>query len=707
MYLFSNLLTDNGEESKTTFDFPNSLMKLFENSTVPFVMFQLNYYPLQTTILEVNKAFCEKMGYSRNEVISKRLTNICGWPIEEMENPSSAKGGHRQNIVSRSFLQDKIGRRVAFEIHQHISYIDSISIGLAMLIDISDQLNYLLQLTGDDGNYKEIVEQSPDAIIICDRNSIKYANKSGIKFLGFKRFEDIAGQPFELFTHNEYCEKLKKQISYVLDKKEQVSIYETKFKRYDDIEFYINCSANYLNYNGLSAVQIIVRDVTEKIRSQNILRYMAYHDDVTGLCNRMHFYDKLTSYIDQNRLTDNIAAVLYLDVDGFKSVNDSLGPASGDKLIIAVSERLKLLIDKRHIAARGEGDEFLILIGDTTKEIVESYANRIINGFREPFYIDNHELYLTMSIGISYFPENGRDATRLVKNSNIALCSVKNVRDNIRTFDITLKEKLDEQVRTKHNLRKALEKEEFLIHYQPKININSGEIIGAEALIRWNYQGISMVSPNEFIPIAEDSRLIIPIGEWVLYNVCRQHNEWKKKGIGEIRTAVNISAVQLQNQNFINTVNQILKDTKLNPNCLEFEITESALINNFTYSNEVLNELRSMGIDISLDDFGTGYSSLCYLRNLNIDNLKIDRSFIRDIVKDKKNSDIVKGIIEMAHVLGIAVIAEGVEDVNQLKVLKQFKCDYIQGYLFSKPLPRDDYEKLIQTSLYKAGALYN
>jgi EAL domain-containing protein (putative c-di-GMP-specific phosphodiesterase class I) len=295
----------------------------------------------------------------------------------------------------------------------------------------------------------------------------------------------------------------------------------------------------------------------------------------------------------------------------------------------------------------------------------------------------------------------------LVKNSKIALYNVKeNGRDNLRTYDITLKEKSEAQAKIKNNLRKALEKEEFLIHYQPKVDISSGQVSGAEALIRWNYQSTSMIPPSDFIPIAEESRMIVPIGDWVLYNVCKQQIEWKQKGITSLRTAVNISAVQLQNKNFLNTVHQILRDTKVDPKYLEFEITESALINNFGSSNEVLNELRKVGIEISLDDFGTGYSSLSYLRNLNIDNLKIDRCFIRDISRDKKNSDIVKGIIEMAHALGIAVTAEGVEDVKQLMILKQFECDYMQGYLFSKPLPKEDYEKAMQSNLYRPHDIF-
>ncbi|MDF2593436.1 MAG: diguanylate cyclase, partial [Clostridia bacterium] len=321
--------------------------------------------------------------------------------------------------------------------------------------------------------------------------------------------------------------------------------------------------------------------------------------------------------------------------------------------------------------------------------------------------IDTYEFYLSMSIGISYYPENGKEAKVLVKNSKIALYNVKeNGRDNLRTYDITLKEKSEAQAKIKNNLRKALEKEEFLIHYQPKVDISSGQVSGAEALIRWNYQRASMISPSDFIPIAEESRMIVPIGDWVLYNVCKQQIEWKQKGITSLRTAVNISAVQLQNKNFLNTVYQILRDTKVDPKYLEFEITESALINNFSSSNEVLNELRKMGIELSLDDFGTGYSSLSYLRNLNIDNLKIDRCFIRDISKDKKDSDIVKGIIEMAHALGIVVTAEGVEDIRQLNILKQFGCDYMQGYLFSKPLPKEDYEQVMKSNLYTHSAIF-
>ncbi|MDF2890536.1 MAG: bifunctional diguanylate cyclase/phosphodiesterase [Clostridia bacterium] len=702
-----DFLANNKGQRMLAFDLQKVLMKIFERSNISFAVFEVDHKLLPTSFINVNKAFCEKLGYAREELLSKSIIEVYGEPIDKIKKTNNSRNAIDKAMVTRRYLLGKNGVRLPVEIHQYNTNIKGVPIGIAIIIDISEQLDSQIKLDESEAHYKRIVEQMPDAIFICDSNRIIYANKSAVRFLGRKSVKEVVDKPLHMFTHADYYEEIIKQINFVLNKKEQVPNFETKFVRNDNLEFYVNSSTNYLIYHGIPAVQIIVRDITEKKKNQDIIKFMAYHDNMTGLCNLTHFHDKLTSYIHRNKFTNNIAAVLYLDVDGFKAVNDSLGHAIGDKLIIAISNRLKSFLDKNHIVARGFGDEFLILMKDTTKELVDHYTNKIIHGFRESFCIDTYEFYLSMSIGISYYPENGKEAKVLVKNSKIALYNVKeNGRDNLRTYDITLKEKSEAQAKIKNNLRKALEKEEFLIHYQPKVDISSGQVSGAEALIRWNYQSTSMIPPSDFIPIAEESRMIVPIGDWVLYNVCKQQIEWKKKGIVSLRTAVNISAVQLQNKNFLNTVHQILRDTKVDPKYLEFEITESALINNFSSSNEVLNELRKIGIEISLDDFGTGYSSLSYLRNLNIDNLKIDRCFIRDISKDKKNSDIVKGIIEMAHALGIVVTAEGVEDVKQLMILKQFECDYMQGYLFSRPLPKEDYEKAIQSNLYKPHEIF-
>ena len=685
-------------DDNTVFDFLCKLIRSFEDSKVLLAILNIDKNYMPSTIIDVNKAFCEKLAYTKEELKCKQLQELYYESIDNKNTTNHVKFDAKQTTVTKQYLKDRNGRKLPFEIHQNIINMNGTSIGIVMLIDISEQLICQNRLDESEERYRKIVEHSPDSILICDNYMIKYANKSAVRFLGRRNIKEVIEMPISQFTHCDYYEKLSKQINYILNKQEKVPYYETKFVRDDGTEFYVNSSANYLIYNETPAVQIIIRDITEKKRAQDYIKFMAYHDNMTGLCNLTHFYDKLNNYIQQKKWLNKIASILYLDVDGFKIVNDSLGHAVGDKLIIAISNRLLSIIDYKHILARGFGDEFLILMKDTNPESVDYYANRIINGFRNPFYIDSHEFYLSMSIGISYYPENGQDARALVKNAKIALYNVKeNGRDNVKTYDISLKEKSEIQTKIKNNLRRALEREEFLIHYQPKVMIGTGEIIGSEALIRWNHLGYSMVSPSDFIPIAEESRLIIPIGDWVLQNVCKQQIEWEKKGLQPMRIAVNISAIQLQNKSFLSTVQQILKDTKLDPNNLEFEITESALIYNFNSSNEVLNELRKMGISISLDDFGEGYSSLNYLRNLNIDNLKIDRSFIKDILIDKKNADIVKGIIEMAHALDITVTAEGVEENDQLELLKSFRCDYIQGYLFSKPLPKIDYEKLMQS----------
>jgi len=386
-------------------------------------------------------------------------------------------------------------------------------------------------------------------------------------------------------------------------------------------------------------------------------------------------------------------------LDRFKNINDTVGHAVGDLLLKAVSERLQSCLGEALVISRQGGDEFTIILQDINKVETEKVAQRIIDHMAEPFLIEENEIYISTSIGISMFPSDGNDQETLMKNADTAMYHAKEKgRNNFQFFTAKLNEVISRKMKLEKNLRKALGQKEFEVHYQPKYNIQSGSITGMEALIRWRSPEYGMISPMEFIPLAEESGLIIPLGEWILYTACAQNKKWQDEGNLSIPVAVNLSARQFQHPGFVDTVDEVLRETCLDPKYLELEITESIAMNDVRDVIAKLKSLKNLGIKISIDDFGTGYSSLSYLHKFPIDALKIDKSFINDINNDSDDTTIVKTIISMAHNLKLDVIAEGVEKVEQLWFLKKNSCDQVQGYLYSPPIPAKEFSEFLMKS---------
>lgn len=433
-----------------------------------------------------------------------------------------------------------------------------------------------------------------------------------------------------------------------------------------------------------------MQEIKERIKSEEAVQHMAYHDDLTGLPNRVLLIDRLGQNLAEAERYEKLGAVLFLDLDNFKIVNDTMGHAEGDALLKAVVRRLSKHVRDSDTLARHGGDEFTIIIHDLKKlEYITKIIDGIFSEFDEPFSLKGQEFFITISMGISVYPNDGNNAETLLKNADTAMYKAKDDgKNSYQLFDIAMNERTMKRVILESKLRKAIEKDELLLHYQPQIDMKSGETVGFEALLRWNSKELGLVPPGKFISLAEDTGLIVPFGKWVLHTACRQTRAWQDAGLKPTVMAVNVSNRQFKEKDFIDTVKNILADTNVDPHYLELEVTESCIMEDVKHNLEILHELKAFGVKLSIDDFGTGYSSFEYLKNMPVNVLKIDISFIREITKNSDNAAIVKAIIQVAHTLKLEVVAEGVETKEQLNLLHTLHCDKIQGYLVSKPLPQ-------------------
>ncbi len=422
--------------------------------------------------------------------------------------------------------------------------------------------------------------------------------------------------------------------------------------------------------------------------------WLAYYDTVTQLPNRALFEDRLTQACSIAKSTGQSLGVLFISLDQFKKVNDSLGHAPGDRLLREFAERLKSCISKSDTVARFGSDEFALLKTqiDGTNDVIETIG-ALSQVLKFSFDLPGHEVYATASVGVSMFPIDGEDCHTLLKNAGAALYKAKKSGGaNYQFYTADMHELATRRLALETNLRRAIQNEEFLLHYQPRVSVDSLAITGVEALVRWQHPQFGLVSPSEFIPLAEDTGLIVPIGEWVLRQACEQNRRWQDEGFAPIQVAVNISGRQFHDRDLSQTVIRILNESGLAPHHLELELTESSIMQNAEFAANVLTRWRNMGINISIDDFGTGVSSLASLKRLPIGALKIDQSFVRDATVDPDDAAIVMAIITLAHNLRLRVVAEGVETEEQLRFLQLLRCDEIQGYFFSKPLSA---EKLV------------
>ncbi|MEM8674954.1 MAG: EAL domain-containing protein [Cyanobacteria bacterium P01_G01_bin.67] len=442
------------------------------------------------------------------------------------------------------------------------------------------------------------------------------------------------------------------------------------------------------------------RDVTEHKKAQVIIQHQAFHDSLTNLPNRTLFDRELAHSLSQVEQAGRSLAVMFLDLDRFKTINDTLGHAVGDLLLKNVVERLKKCIREKDIIARWGGDEFTLLLPEiNSREDATAIAKRILEALKPGFNLDQHYLHITSSIGIAVFPEDGKDAETLLKNADVALYWVKEKgRNDYHHYTRRLNSQAEELLSLENHLHHALAKQEFILYYQPIIEVSTNKIVKMEALLRWQHPDWGIITPDSFIPIAEENGLIVEIGAWALKTACQQTRAWQDMGLSDIIVSVNLSARQFYNNDLVQTVTQVLASSALSPSSLELEITETATMRNTSLAKQILFQLHEMGISLSMDDFGTGYSSLSYLKDFPFSTIKIDRSFVNDLSVDSSNLAIIKAITTLGTGLNLQIVAEGVESEQLKNLLETMHCNYMQGYFISLPLAADEATELLLRS---------
>jgi diguanylate cyclase (GGDEF)-like protein/PAS domain S-box-containing protein len=660
---------------------------LFEGNPLP--MWVYDYETL--SFIAVNEAAVLHYGYTKDQFLRMTIEDIR--PPEDVAQLRNALAERRDRNEPRVFRHRKQNGEI---FDAEITSFQFLSGGrrtrLVIAVDVTERRSAEQRLRESEERYRLLFERNLAGVYRSSLNGpILDCNDALARMFGYRDREELLGQPaVALYNAPEDRNRLMAQVR----EHGSLSNVEVRMRRRDGSIVWVSENMTLLDGGILEGT---ILDITDRKTAQEQMEYQAYHDALTGLPNRLLFRDRIEIALAHAKRHRTTAAVMFLDLDQFKLVNDSLGHTVGDTLLQEVGRRLVLSIRADDTVARMGGDEFTVLLTDI-KETGSSaiVAQKLLDAISQPMVIEEHELYVTTSIGVSLFPEDGSDAETLLRRADSAMYRAKEAgRNNYQFAPATTIESTSERLLIERSLHHAFERSEFVVHYQPMTNLLTGSIVGAEALIRWNHPERGLMSPDDFIPIAEECGLILPIGEWVLRTAVRQMKEWHPEH-GPLRVAVNLSARQFQQRDLTAMIERILAESNYPPELLDIEITESTAMQNADVSLDVMNRLRSMGVRISIDDFGTGYSSLSYLKRFPIDTVKIDQNFVRDLSDVSNDGAIITAVISMARALNLRVVAEGVETEAQLAFLRRENCEVVQGFLHSRPVPAAEFESSLR-----------
>ncbi|HNH35449.1 MAG TPA: EAL domain-containing protein [Rhodocyclaceae bacterium] len=672
---------------------------------------QLSLFPLPVVvfdpetleILEFNEPAERCYGYSRQEM--KGLTVAAFYDPEDLPTATAFIARVRHEKWARAEWQHrrKGGQKFPVQTFSTLVNWDGRQARFVAIEDTSERKAREAEAAERDAQFRATMGAAQVGVFVLQDFKFKYVNPVLCQWFGY-RDEDLVDRmgPLDLIIPEER--------DFVLDQMrrraagEKGRPYTITCLRKDGSTFPGTILGAPSTFGGKPASVGTLVDLTDLKSAEEQIRRLAYYDVLTGLPNRALLKDRAELALARADREASSVALLFVDLDRFKNVNDSLGHSFGDRLLAAVAERLIAGVRRSDTISRLGGDEFVMLVSDAEPLGIAELAAKLLDRLAAPFTIGDHELTVTASVGIALYPQDGRDVENLLKNADTAMYQAKQKgRNGYRFFTAAMNAAAMERLKLEGRLRQAIERQEFELHYQPLVRIADGEIVGAEALVRWR-AAEGLVPPDRFIPAAEDSGLIVAIGDWVLREACRQNRAWRDAGLPAIRISVNISAVQFHREGFLRRVAAIVAGAGLTGGDMELEITEGVAMSDADVTAAAMDELKAMGLAIAIDDFGTGYSSLAYLRRYPIDRLKIDRSFVRDMVEDADDRAIAGTVAALAKALRLSVVAEGVESQKQLRLLRDQGCDVAQGYLFSRPVPAAEFARLLASRVLVPAA---
>ncbi|HVC49003.1 MAG TPA: EAL domain-containing protein [Burkholderiales bacterium] len=644
-------------------------------------------YDQETQVfIEVNQAALRQYGYSRSEFLSMGLN--------EIQSSIHFPGGQDDLVAAVQISQGNIYRHQKHD--GNFLYANAVIMpiqfegrraAIALIQDITSQVETILALAESNQRYKSLFEHNSDAVFSFDLSGIFLsANKACTQTSGYIETELLEMSFLSLVVNRH---KARARRHYQLAARGRPQNFEISIRHKLGHQVELNVINLPIIVQGrIVGVYGIAKDMTERKKTEKRLAWLAQYDPLTGLPNRNLFMDRLTQAINRTNRNSQSIALLFLDIDNFKQINDTLGHAAGDAAIRHMAGLLTSCVRDTDTVARLGGDEFTVIMENVhEKERIADAANTILTALSQPFKLNTHEIVLSASVGITFYPDDAQDNENMLKTADIAMYHAKGQgRNNFQFYSSDLNVQAEKRMSLESELRRAIQRDELVLYYQPQVDLRQNKVIGFEALLRWKPSHGALRFPDQFVRLAEDTGLIVSIGEWVLETACSQMSELQKNYAHPLRVAVNLSARQFRHKKLLENIRQILERTRLAAACLDVEITESFLMEDIQHTGSVLNELKQMGVSISIDDFGTGYSSLSYLKQFPIETLKIDQSFIRDVSVDPNDAAITSAIIAMGHSLKLEVIAEGVETQEHLDFLRHQGCDLAQGFFFSPPL---------------------